>query len=144
MVRAELRETRSPEETNWYFAIEVWACGWAIGNMHWPSTKLKLTFYLINLYVAFTRWKKYAFLYSYSRVRWIKRTLQIKRSRLRKKAFQAFILIRKPKESPRRGIDPGLPRDRRGYSPLYYRGIGCVSFRLNGLCNGETPHLTLK
>ena len=58
MVRAELRETRSPGETNWYFAIEVWACAWAIGNMHWPSTKLKLTFYLINLYVAFYVVKK--------------------------------------------------------------------------------------
>ena len=46
MVRAELRETRSPVETNWYFAIEVWACAWAIGNMHWASTKLKLTFCL--------------------------------------------------------------------------------------------------
>ena len=69
MVREKLRETRSPGETNWYFAIEVWACAWAIGNMHWALTKLKLTFYLINLYVAFTRWKNYAFLYSYSRVR---------------------------------------------------------------------------
>ena len=52
MVRAELRETRSPGETNWYFAIEVWACAWAIGNMHWASTKLKLSCYSINLYAA--------------------------------------------------------------------------------------------
>ena len=42
MVRAELRETRSLEETNWYFAIEVWACAWTIGNMHNASAKLKL------------------------------------------------------------------------------------------------------
>ena len=34
MVRAELRETRSPQETNWYFAIEVWAYAWTIENMH--------------------------------------------------------------------------------------------------------------
>ena len=27
-------------------------------GMHWASTKLKLNFYLINLYVAFTWWKK--------------------------------------------------------------------------------------
>ena len=54
------------------------------------------------------------------------------------------ILIRKPKESPRRGIEPGLPRDRRGYSPLYYLGIECVECKLNGLCNGETSSITLK
>ena len=57
MVRAELRETRSPEETNWYFAIEVWACAWTIEEMHKTSAKLKLNFYLINLYVTLT-WSK--------------------------------------------------------------------------------------
>ena len=57
MVRAELRETRSPEETNWYFAIEVWACAWTIEKMHKTSAKLKLNFYLINLYVTLT-WLK--------------------------------------------------------------------------------------
>ena len=57
MVRAELRETRSPEETNWYFAIEVWACAWTIEKMHKTSAKLKLNFNLINLYVTLT-WSK--------------------------------------------------------------------------------------
>ena len=57
MARAELRETRSPEETNWYFAIEVWACAWTIEKMHKTSAKLKLNFYLINLYVKLT-WSK--------------------------------------------------------------------------------------
>ena len=57
MVRAELRETISPEETNWYFAFEVWACAWTIENMHKTSLKLKLNFYLINLYVTLT-WSK--------------------------------------------------------------------------------------
>ena len=57
MVRAELRETRSPGETNWYFAIEVWACAWTIEKMHKTSAKLKLNFYLINLYVTLT-WSK--------------------------------------------------------------------------------------
>ena len=41
-------------------------------------------------------------------------------------------------------MNPGLPRDRRGYSPLYYRGIGCVECNLNGPCNGETSSITLK
>ena len=40
MVRAELRETRIPEETNWYFAIEVWACLSIIENMHKALAKL--------------------------------------------------------------------------------------------------------
>ena len=53
-MRAELRETRSPGETNWYFAIEVWACAWTIDKMHKTSAKLKLNFYLINLYVKLT------------------------------------------------------------------------------------------
>ena len=54
MVRAGLREIRSPGETNWYFAIEVWACAWTIDKMHKTSAKLKLNFYLINLYVKLT------------------------------------------------------------------------------------------
>ena len=53
MVKAKLRDTGNPgEKKNWYFAIEVWACAWAIGNMHWASTKSKLSFYSINLYAA--------------------------------------------------------------------------------------------
>ena len=51
MLRAELRETSSPEETNWYFAIEVWACPWTIENMHKASAKLKLKF-LFNKFVC--------------------------------------------------------------------------------------------
>ena len=57
MVRAEPRETRSPEETNWYFAIKVWACEWSIEKMHKTSAKLQLNFYLINLCVTLT-WLK--------------------------------------------------------------------------------------
>ena len=57
MARAKLRETRSPEETNWYFAIEVWAYAWTIEKMHKTSAKLKLHFYLINFYVTLT-WSK--------------------------------------------------------------------------------------
>ena len=34
VVRAELTETRSPGEINWYFGIEVWVCAWVIGNMY--------------------------------------------------------------------------------------------------------------
>ena len=50
MAKAELMETKSPGETNWYFAIQL-----SLGlGMHWASTKLKLNFYLIHLYVAFT------------------------------------------------------------------------------------------
>ena len=139
---SQTKRHREPRrETNWYFAIKVCACAWAIGKMHWASTKLKLSFYSINLYVAFTQWKNYAFLYSYSRIRWIKRTLQIKRSRLIKKSISSIHLNPKTKSiSP----NPGIPRDRRRYSPLYCRGIGCVRLRLNGLCNEETPHLNSK
>ena len=31
---------------------------------------------------------------------------------------------------PDRESNPGLPRDRRGYSPLYYRGLALVAFRV--------------
>ena len=54
MVRAEPRETRSQEETNWYFSIKVWACEWTREKMHKTSAKLQLNFYLINLCVTFT------------------------------------------------------------------------------------------
>ena len=57
MVRAEPRETRSPEETNLYFSIKVWACEWTIEKMHKTSAKLQLNFYLINLCVTLT-WLK--------------------------------------------------------------------------------------
>ena len=35
------------------------------------------------------------------------------------------------KNLPDGELNPGLPRDRRGYSPLYYRGfdISCFNFR---------------
>ena len=39
MVKAELRETRSPGETNWYSAIEVWSCASSIGV---GATSLKI------------------------------------------------------------------------------------------------------
>ena len=54
-------------------------------------------------------------------------------------------LIRKPKESPRQRLSSICVKwRRRGYSPLYYRGIGCVECKLNGPCNGETSSITLK
>ena len=146
MVRAELRETRSPGETNWYFAIEVWACAWAIGNMHWASTKLKLTFYLINLYVAFTRWKNYAFLYSYSRVRWIKRTLQIKRSRLRKKSISSIHLNPKTKRiSPAWNRTP-VSRVTFGDTPRYTtKELDALDLGLMGYEWGDAPsHFIVK
>ena len=53
---------------------------------------------------------KGTFEHSYLGIRSIKRTLQIKRSRLKeRKSIEVFILIRKPKESPRRGIEPRSP-----------------------------------
>ena len=57
MVRAELRETRSLEETNWYFAIEVWACAWTIENMPKASAKLKFNKLVRNFRVK-TKKKK--------------------------------------------------------------------------------------
>ena len=77
--------------------------------MHWASTKLKLNFYLINLYVAFTWRKNTHFRILILEYDEANAPLQIKRSRFKKKAFQALILIRKPKESPRRGIEPRSP-----------------------------------
>ena len=58
-----------------------------------------------------------------------------------KKQSKHLSTFDKKKHLPSGESNPGLPRDRRGYSPLYYRGIEWVG--LNGLCNGETPHLTL-
>ena len=52
MLRAELRETSSPEETNWYFAIEVWSCPWTIENMHNASAKLKFNKLVRNVGVV--------------------------------------------------------------------------------------------
>ena len=119
MVRAELRETISPEETNWYFTFEVWACAWTIENMHKTSLKLKLNFYLINLYVTWTWSKitleeickrnfKYSLIpdYDLSKVPFI---LNFRDEIKKKKAFHTFIYIRKTKDSPRRGIEPRSP-----------------------------------
>ena len=121
MVRAKLRETRSPEETNWDFAIEVWACAWTIEKVHKTSSKLKLHFYFINLYVTLTWSKitleeicrrsfKYSLILEYdlSKVPFMLNFRnEIKKKK--KNAFHTFILIRKPKESPRRGIEPRSP-----------------------------------
>ena len=35
-------------------------------------------------------------------------------------------MINKKKVLPGGESNPGLPRDRRGYSPLYYRGLSCT------------------
>ena len=142
MVRAELREIRSPGETNWYFAIEVWACAWTIDKMHKTSAKLKLNFYLINLYVKLT-WSnitleeickrnfKYSLIpeYDLSNAPFILNF----RVELKKKKHS----IHSSKSENEKNLlggesNPGLPRDRRGYSPLYYRGIGCIQLKLNG------------
>ena len=62
----------------------------------------------------------------------------------KKKHFKHSSSSENQKNLPGGESNPGLPRDRRGYSPLYYRGIGCVKFKLNGFCNGETSFITLK
>ena len=141
MVRAELRETRSPEETNWYFAIEVWACAWTIEKMHKTSAKLKLNFYLINLYVTLTWSKitleeickrnlKYSLIpeYDLSNAPFIL-NFGVK---LKKKYSIPLSKSENKKNLPGGESNPVLPRDRRGYSPLYYRGIGCIRPTLNG------------
>ena len=154
MVRAELRETRSPEETNWYFAIEVWACAWTMEEMHKTSAKLKLNFYLINLYVTLTWSKitleeickrnfKYSLIpeYDLSKVPFMLNF----RDEIKKKKLSIHLSKSVNQKNLLGGeSNPGLPRDRRGYSPLYYRGTGCIRLRINGYCNGETPHPTLK
>ena len=77
--------------------------------MHWALTKLKLNFYLINLNVTFTDENITHFrilILEYDEaIAPFKSNVQGKK----KKAFQAFILIRKPKGSPRRGIEPRSP-----------------------------------
>ena len=40
------------EETNWYFAMEVWACAWIIENMHKASAKLKFNKLVRNVAVV--------------------------------------------------------------------------------------------
>ena len=41
------------------------------------------------------------------------------------------------KNLPDGELNPGLPRDRRGYSPLYYRGLHDYLFVItNHMCNG--------
>ena len=130
MVRAELRETRSPEETNWYFAIEVWACAWTIEKMHKTSAKLKLNFYLINLYVTLTWSKitleeickrnfKYSLIpeYDLSKVHFILKF----RVEILKKSFPYIYLNPKTKR-----ISPAGNR-----TPVS-RVIGCIRHRLNG------------
>ena len=52
MLRAELRESSIPEETNWYFAIEVWACPWTIENMRKASAELKFNKLVRNVGVV--------------------------------------------------------------------------------------------
>ena len=115
MVRAELRETRSLEETNWYFAIEVWACAWTIENMPKASAKLKFNKLVRNVgVVKKLRWKRFEteilstvlFRNTIYQTRSSYQTSGLKLKKKRK--------IRKPKESPRRGIEQGLLRDRRG------------------------------
>ena len=132
MVRAELRETRSPEETNWYFAIEVWACTWTIEKMHKTSAKLKLNFYLINLYVTLTWSKitleeickrnfKYSLIpeYDLSKAPF---TLNFRVEIKKKKKFSIHLFKSANQKSLLCGEwNPGLPRDTRGYAPLYYR-----------------------
>ena len=142
MVRAELRETGSPEETSWYFAIEVWACAWTVEKMHKSSAKLKLNFYLINLYVTLTGSKftleeickrnfKYSLIpeYDLPKVPFI---LNFRVEIKKKKLSIHLSKSENQKNLPGGESNPGLPRDRRGYSSLYYRGIGCIRPRLNG------------
>nr|CDQ05233.1 Bm7938, isoform a [Brugia malayi] len=38
---------------------------------------------------------------------------------------------------PGRESNPGLARDRRGYSPLYYRGLCCEMEEQMSTCNGS-------
>ena len=35
-------------------------------------------------------------------------------------------IIKNQKDLPDGKLNPGIPRDRRGYSPLYYRGLHAV------------------
>ena len=137
MVRAELRETRSPEETNWYFAIEVWACAWTIDKMHKTSAKLKLNFYLVNLYVTLT-WSKITleeickrnFKYSLIPEHDLSKASFTLNFRVEIKKKKKKFSIHLSKSANQKNLlcgewNRGLPRDTRGYAPLYYRGIRC-------------------
>ena len=55
-------------------------------------------------------------------------------------ALQSFVL-EVAKVLPDRESNPGLPRDRRGYSPLYYRGSSEVDFAREMRSTEELPHL---
>ena len=61
--------------------------------------------------------------------------LKKKRQNKTKQKKKVFIHLSKSenqKNLPGGEPNPGLPRDRRGYSPLHYRGIECVGIKLNG------------
>ena len=47
---------------------------------------------------------------------------EILHSQIRKKKILIYISDRYSKYLPDGELNPGLPRDRRGYLPLYYRG----------------------
>ena len=64
--------------------------------------------------------------------------------RVKKKHSKHSSQFQNQRNLPGGESNPGLPRDTRGYSPLYYRGTGCVECKLNGPCNGETSSITLK
>ena len=118
--------------------------------MHKTSLKLKLNFYLINLYVTLTWSKitleeickrnfKYSLIpeYDLSKVPFMLNF----RDEIKKKKLSIHLSKSVNQKNLLGGeSNPGLPRDRRGYSPLYYRGTGCIKVRINGYCNGETPH----
>ena len=59
-----------------------------LGMHYWASTKLKLNFYLINLYVAFTWRKNTHFRILILEYDEANAPLQIKRSRFKKKHFK--------------------------------------------------------
>ena len=122
--------------------------------MHKTSLKLKLNFYLINLYVTLT-WSKITLEeickrnfnngliteYDLSKVPFILNF----RDEIKKKKLSIHLSKSVNQKNLLGGeSNTGLPRDRRRYSPLYYRGTGCIRLWINGYCNGETPHPTLK
>ena len=88
--------------------------------MHWAPTQFKLNFHLANLYVTFTWSKNYAkrdllekilsiLIPEHDQTHPSNQTYKVKS---KKKAFQALILIRKPKENlPGGESNPGLPCD---------------------------------
>ena len=153
-MRAELRETRSPEETNWYFAIEVWACAWTIEEMHKTSAKLKLNFYLINLYVTLTWSKitleeickrnfKYSLIpeYDLSNAPFILNF----RVEINKKSIPYIYLNPKSKRISPAGNRTPVSRVTGGDTHHYTtEELSALSVSLYVLYNGETPHLILK